>query len=247
LTASGVSIPPAPTEPRAPAAPVLALGVAFSVLAALPAVVRVASDGHVALSALALSGSVSVLVAPTGLWLRRAEEGRFAPVDRALACGIGLASLPLALFASVLKSTTHHRPLGGATFAVVALGLLALSLGLSFRIFRGDGHGPVKSSWQNAFTIGCGLSLGVTLLLGLAGWTRPSLFDLVALAGAVAATALVRVPPWLKKVRLPALLVVWAALLTGALLSLEKPDLVRSLTTRAPVSFAAFSWLGGSF
>jgi hypothetical protein len=227
---------------------VLALGVAFSVLTAVLIALRIALGEHVPALTLALSGSVSLLVAPSGLWLRRAVEGRLPPIDRALGCGVALASLPLALFASVLKSTTHHRPLGGATFAVVALGLLAFSLGLSFRIFRGGSHGPVKSSWQNAFTLGCGLSLGVALLLmGFGRSTRPNLLELAALAGAIAATGFVHVPPWLKKVRLPAVLVVWAALLTGALLSLREPEVVRSLTTRAPVSFAALSWLGGSF
>jgi hypothetical protein len=231
---------------RAPgaAAGAVALGLACSVPAALPALARVLPSDHPAATAVVLVGSVSVVVVPVGLWLRRAREAGLTRADRALGCGAALSALPLALFGGVLKSTTHHRPLGGATFAVAALCLLALCLGLSVRILRTEGHGAVKSAWQNLFTLGCGLSLACAALLGVARAARPSLVDFMALGAASAAAGLVKMPPWLGRLKLPVVLAGWVALLVCAVLSLRSPDLVRSLTTQAPVSFAALSWLG---
>jgi hypothetical protein len=212
--------------------------------AALPALARVAHSAPVGLSAAALVGAVSLIVAPLGLWLRRAIEAGLPRADRALLAGTSLSALPLALFGGVLKSTTHHRPLGGATFAVAALCLLALCLGLSFRVFREAGHGAVKSTWQNLFTLGCGLSLAGAALLGAARAARPSLVDFLALAAAAAVAGLVKPPAALARLKPAPVLLLWAALLACAAVSLQRPELVRSLTTQAPVSFVTLSWLG---
>lgn len=73
----------------------------------------------VALAQGALLGSLPALRAPNlGL--------------RALCVGLGLAAWPLSVLGRVLKTTTHHRPLGAVTFAFLALfvtgGLVALAL-----------------------------------------------------------------------------------------------------------------------
>jgi hypothetical protein len=231
---------------RAPgaASAAVALGLACSVPAALPALARVLLAGQTALAAVALVGAVSVVVVPVGLWLRRAREAGLPLADRALGCGAALSALPLALFGGVLKSTTHHRPLGGATFAVAALCFLALCMGLAFRVLRKGGTGTVKSAWQNLFALGCGLSLACAVLLGVARAARPSLVDFLALAAAVLAAGLLKMPARLERLKLGAVLAGWVALLVCAVLSLRSPQLVRSLTTQAPVSFAALSWLG---
>jgi len=222
----------------------VALGLLCSVPAALPAFVRVLGSGQTVFAALTLVGAVSVVVVPVGCWLRRAKAAGLPRADRALACGTALSALPLALFGGVLKSTTHHRPLGGATFAVAALCVLALCIGLSFRVLRTESHGAVKSAWQNLFTLGCGLSLACAMLLGVARAARPSLVDFLALGAAGIVAGLVKMPSWLGRLRLAAVLAGWAVLLLGAALGLRSPELVRSLTTQAPVSFAALSWLG---
>lgn len=229
-----------------PTAAALTLALASSVPASLPALVRILPGTPSALGAVALLGSVSLLVVPTALWLRRAVEAGLPAADRALLAGTALSALPLALFGGVLKSTTHHRPLGGATLAVAALCLLALCIGLAFRVFRGAGQGAVKSAWRNLFTLGCGLSLAGALLLGTARATLPSLMDFLALAAGVAAGSFVRAPGWLGRVRLPLVLAGWAVLLTCAVVLLRQPggEVARSLSTQAPVSFAALSWLG---
>jgi hypothetical protein len=222
----------------------LALGLLSSVGAALPALLRVAPSGNLAASALALVGATSLVVVPLGLWLRRAQAAGWPRADRALATGAALSGLPLALFGGVLKSTTHHRPLGGATFAVAALCLLALCLALSFRFFRGGSGSAVKSTWQNLFTLGCGLSLVATVGLGLAGAARPSLVDFLAIGAAVALTGLLRAPAGLSRPRTAWLAGGWVILLVCAVVSTRGAKVAAELTARAPVSFAALSWLG---
>lgn len=223
----------------------LACGLLGSVVAALPALVRVWPAGNGLMAAAALWAAVSLVVVPLGLWLRRAAEAGLPGTDQALLAGAGMSALPLALFGGVLKSTTHHRPLGGATFAVAALCVLALCVGLSFRFLGGLSRGAVKSLWQNLFTLGCGLSLACALLLGAARATRPSLVDFIALAAAASTAGLLKMPSWLQRSKLPVVVVGWVVLLICAAVTLRNPQLVRSLTTQAPVSFAALSWLGG--
>lgn len=223
------------------AAPTVALGLLCSVTAALPGFVRASSGG--ALGLLALTGSVSLVVVPVGLWIRRARAAGFPAADRALLAGAALSALPLALFGGVLKSTTHHRPLGGATFAVVALCLLAACIGLGFRLW-GDARAASKSPWQSLFIFAGSVSLGAVLLMGAAGAARPALVDFVAVALAGAGAAYVKIPAWLERAKAAVPFGLWAALVLGAVLSIQSPGLARSLTTQAPVSFAPLSWLG---
>jgi hypothetical protein len=226
----------------------LALGLICSVPAALPAWLRVAPTLPAVPAAIALVGAASLVVVPLGLWIRRAASARLPFADRALLSGTALSALPLALFGGVLKSTTHHRPLGGATFAVAALCLLALCIGLSFRLLRprapAAGGGGASSAWQNLFTLGCGSSLIFAVALGLVKAARPSLVDFLALAGAATAVGLLEPPRWLARRKRWPLLLGWVALVGCALFSLKSPQLARSLTSRAPVSFAPLSWLG---
>ncbi|RYZ02132.1 MAG: hypothetical protein EOO73_32950 [Myxococcales bacterium] len=222
----------------------LALGLLCSVPAAVPGFVRVAGSSSAAIAALVLVASVSLVVVPTGAWLRRVAQSGAARGDRALAAGAALSALPLALFGGVLKSTTHHRPLGGATFAVAALCLLALCVALSFRVYRGGSESAVNSTWQNLFSLGCGLSLAGTAALGLAGAARPSLVEAAALAGAVAVTALAPVPARLARVGWQVWGAGWVILLACAMASLRSAPVSSTLGSRAPVSFASLSWLG---
>jgi hypothetical protein len=222
----------------------LALGLLCSVPASLPALLRVVPAVPPVPAALALFGAASLVVVPLGLWLRRAVAAGLPPADRALAAGAALSALPLALFGGVLKSTTHHRPLGGATFAVAALCLLALCIGLSFRVFRGASGSAVSSTWQNLFTLGCGLSLVCAVGLGLARAARPSLADFLALMAAAAVSGLVK-PGWLTRARFTVVLSGWLILLVCAVVSLRSPGVsTATIMERAPVSFAALSWLG---
>jgi hypothetical protein len=231
------------------AAPTLALALLGSLVAIVPALARGAGGG---VAVVTLAGSASLVVVPVGLWIRRAREEGRPGSERALLLGTALSSLPLALFGGVLKSTTHHRPLGGATFAVAALLALAACIGLAFRICQvGSARASTRSSfWQSLFIACCALSLAGTLLLALAG-QAPGMAgiaaDFAALLFASSVSGLVPIPAWLERPRLWLAKVAWSGwvvLVVGAVLTLRSPELARQLGRLSPVLFAPLSWLG---
>lgn len=234
-----------PRGSREPAAGTLLLGLLGAAVATLPALLRVRSAGDTAAAALSLWGSVSLVIVPLALWLRRAVSAGLPRADQALLGGTALSALPLALCGGVLKSTTHHRPLGGATFAVAALCLLALCIGLSFRVLRSVSPHRARSAWQNLFLLGCGLSLLCVLLLGASHAARPHLVDGVVLIASGVVAGRVKLPSALLRLRLWPVLLGWLVLVGAAWLAPKSPPLLRSLNTQAPVSFAPLSWLGG--
>jgi hypothetical protein len=185
-----------------------------------------------------LWAAVSLVVVPVGAWLRKA-----AGPDRAILLGACLSSLPLALFGGVLKSATHHRPLGGATFAVAACLLLACSIGLALRIRRGAN---ASKSWLNlAFTAASLLSLGGTLALAASAAAWPLLVDALSVAAACAAAGSLKIPAGAKRVSAVAVAAAWLVLLTCGVFLNKDARLLEALRSKAPVSYAALSWLGG--
>jgi hypothetical protein len=113
----------------------LGVGALASVVAALPALPRVTAEGASAIGALFLLSGGTALVLGPALVLARAVRGERKGLSRALV-GFGLAAAPLALLASGLKSGTNHRPLGAATFAVLALGTLLVSVVVAWGLMR---------------------------------------------------------------------------------------------------------------
>ncbi len=189
-------------------------------------------------SAVALVASVSLVVVPVGLWLR---GGRAGGGPGSLLLGAGLSCLPLALFGSVLKSTTHHRALGGATFAVVAAVLLAFGVTLSL---KAAALSQAKTLWPQRVLLSLGLlSVGVTLAI-LARGATSALLDALLISGASAATGLAPIPASLQRGRRSALLLGWAGLLLAGALAIRSAPLAAELSAQAPVAFAALSWLG---
>ncbi len=221
----------------------LVAGVVGSLLAALPATWRLLQAGAPASALIPLAASASLVVVPITSWLRQTRVDERRGADLAVAAGAALSALPLALFGGVLKSTTHHRPLGGATFAVVALGVLALCLFLSLRVLRSEGSAAVNSAWQKLFLLGCGLSLLATLVLA-GGGAWPSMVDFLTLSLAALGAGLLKTPRWLARVGAGPAIAGWLTLIVCGVLLARSPQLSRSLPTEAPVSFAALSWLG---
>ncbi|HKY39573.1 MAG TPA: hypothetical protein VJN18_26725 [Polyangiaceae bacterium] len=229
-------------------APGIATGLALSALVALRCVSGWPGSNQAppwerpAAAFVLLLAAVSLVVVPSGLWLRRAVLKDPASADWALLCGIALSALPLALFGGVLKSTTHHRPLGGATFAVVACVVLAFCIGLARRVGSAAGIAP----WLKQFFCACsGLSLLVTIALGGFGTARVHvLVDFLVLGAACAGAGLLKIPNVLA--RIPGLVSagVWGLLVLSGVLLAGDPALARDIRARAPISFAALSWLG---
>lgn len=236
------------SEPARAPGVALALGIALSLPVALRSV-SIAPSGAATppepLAALLLMwAAASLLVVPIGLWIRGASLKDPASGDRAVLLAAALSSLPLALFGSVLKSATHHRPLGGATFAVVASILLAFCVGLALRVGRGGAGRDSRPVWLSRFfLVTCLASFAGALLLGVA--SVRALLDFVMLAGACAAAGLWKIPTKLAALPVPAVGVLWVVLLSGGLWLTWRPELMSEARARAPVSFAAFSWLGG--
>lgn len=223
----------------------IAAGLLLSLLVALRATSTTLAGASPLVSKLGelllLWSAASVLVVPIGLWIRSASLKAAGSVDRALLLGTALSSLPLALFGGVLKSATHHRPLGGATFAVVACVVLTLCIALTLRVGRSRA-GSIK--WlSHFFLFACLGSAAAALLLGLE--SRRALLDFVTLSAACAGAGLLKIPT--KVATLPGALTgaLWVALLSGGLLLTGHAALMSEARAHAPVSFAAFSWLGG--
>ncbi|MBX3129152.1 MAG: hypothetical protein KF718_20715 [Polyangiaceae bacterium] len=108
----------------------LAVGALAALVASLPASLRASGQGaSLPLALILLAGAAAITVGVTAACLRA-----LSPWPRSLTALIVavLLALPvLAIFARVLKTATHHRPLGGVTFAVlgalVVLGCLVLA------------------------------------------------------------------------------------------------------------------------
>jgi hypothetical protein len=111
----------------------LGIGTLAALVTAVPAVPRVTAEGaNAAFACLALLGGTALVLGPS-LVLATSVPGTPRGL-RASLHGLGLAATPLSLLASALKAGTHHRPLGAATFAVLALGTLLAFVLVSWRI-----------------------------------------------------------------------------------------------------------------
>ncbi len=122
-----------------------ALAGAVALVASLPSALRTSAAGGFGPGALAVGVAVlgplafSLLAlgrgAGRGLRMLTGRESG-AVVASFVALWIGLASPVLLVLASVLKSGTNHRGLGGTTFGVVALGVLVGAALVAWRVGR---------------------------------------------------------------------------------------------------------------
>lgn len=119
----------------------LALGVAG--LAAVPTALRASAMGTTLVAGWVAGVALLVPLVAVAIGLARAAGRGFRSINGqsspklgilGVLLWIGLASPALALIASLLKATTHHRGLGGATFGVLGLVAIVGTALLSFRI-----------------------------------------------------------------------------------------------------------------
>jgi hypothetical protein len=129
---------------------------------ALPVALRAGGDfaqmGLVWVAALGLYGMLLGVLAAA---LRIAR-----PLPRrtpALLVGLGFALGPLAEFGTLLVKQTHHRPLGAATFAIIAAIVVALSWAMAARALV-----SLHSSFKHRRTFGwCIIAFSSLVSLGL--------------------------------------------------------------------------------
>jgi hypothetical protein len=112
-------------------------------LAAFPTALRASAMGAAFLAGWAAGASLLLPLVAVTIALARAAGRGFRSINGVsspklgilgVLLWIGLASPALALIATFLKSTTHHRGLGGATFGVLGLVAVAGTALLAFRM-----------------------------------------------------------------------------------------------------------------
>lgn len=238
-------------DPRALAGPLLEglfTGALAAVFAAIPAALRVAHGGIAWASAwLALAGSAALVLGPLSAALRVAR-----PLPRwavGIPIGVVLASAPLILFAKLLKSATHYRPLGAVTFAILGGGVVIGGVTVALRLLS-----AARSAESSLGRTLCRAAL-IVLTLGCLGlalrWAAPALggrlghgvFDGTVALGLVAASVVVPVPRRLRYVGGLA----WLGLVLAGTLTLRAaPALAARAHARAPVLLGPCDWLGGT-
>ena len=224
-------------------------GLLAAVLAALPAVFRVESNLCVQAFIVCLA-SCALLMAPLAAALASAPPAsRFR---NALTVGMLLSALPLLPFASLLKTTTHHRPLGGVTFAVVG-GLLIIGLSLiCARFVTWSGVQPrprarVSRALLVAFAAIGTVALLVGLVRGLQGGDayQTGFYDALRVLALTTLAARVRLPELLLR-RVRGLgLAAWIAVVTVGVCLGRAPAMQAELASRCPVLHWPLVWLGG--
>lgn len=210
-------------------------------VAALPGALRAASAGaSLPLAWLALWGSAALMVGPVaGAW----RAARPLPASAfSLPLGLGLSLAPLLVFARVLKTATHHRPLGGATFAIVAAFLVLGATAVSARVIAWAARREGAASKLPLALGVLGSCLAVPLALPLLSpELRGSALDGALCLAVAAAGALVPVRGALgSRVGLP----LWLAAVVLALsLGLGAAETRAVLAERAPVLLGLAGWL----
>ena len=232
----------------------LLLGVVCAVLVALPGAARTAraSEGSTLLLCwLALGGGLGLLLAPAVGAARAAR-----PLPRpavGLPLGALFASGPLMLLATLIKAKTHHRPLGAATFAMLAAVLLVAAIIVAARLLSAtEGKRPFLA-WGSivilAVVSGAMMARLVQPALGAVGaesGLRAALFDGVLLVVLGAAAVGLKVPDGLRNAARYAAPALWIGLaLASAVVLRRSPDLVQAASEKAPVLLGLGAWLGG--
>jgi hypothetical protein len=168
------------------------------------------------------------------------------------ACTLGLLAAAVVLWplGVVLKGTTHHRPLGGATFAVIACGVTLLSCVTSARLLTCADvqQRPWRGLARGAVLVLAALG-AATLLVAVRTLTRSGELS-VGLLDGVRALGLAVAAGWLAR-RVSAArwgvlgLAVWlAVVIVGGWLG-RGAEISAELRANAPVLYMPLDWLGG--
>jgi hypothetical protein len=224
-------------------------GLFAAALAAWPAALRFES-GLVWQAFLVLLAGAALIMAPLSAALAAAgPPGRFT---RALTLGALVAALPLVPLATALKTSTHHRPLGGVTFAVVAGALIVASTLLSARLITWAGDQPSSLRTLARIAIVALTALGAVALLrglvhGLQGDPafRTGFFDALRALGLATLAAWLPLPAAFVRRARGFGLAVWIAVVTVGVCLGRAPTMQAEIAERCPVLHWPLLWLGG--
>jgi hypothetical protein len=223
-------------------------GLIAAPLAALPAALRFEPALVWQAFAVCMAGCALVM-APLSAALASARgTSRFRP---AVTVGVLLAAIPLLPLSTILKTSTHHRPLGGVTFAVLAaLAIVALSLLCARLVTWAGEQRPSRAALRVALVALAALgtaALLVGLTRGLKGGDayRTGFFDALRVLGLATLAAHLPIPNGLQK-RLRGLgLALWIAVVTVGLCLGRAPAMQAESAAHCPVLQWPLMLLGG--
>ncbi len=159
----------------------LALGAALCAVAVVPAALR---SGAFVTAWLVLLGSAAL---PVGLFAAALRNlGVRSRAVGTVLLALALSSAPLEVLARVLKATTHHRPLGGVTFAIIALFVLFGAAAVAARLLSWGRDGTKKHIVLaiGVFAALAGARFVLAAVGGQAGFIRSAVLDGALLAAA---------------------------------------------------------------
>jgi len=224
-------------------------GLIAAALAALPAALRFESNVAWQAFAVCMAGCALVM-APLSAALAGANSKN--ELRAALTVGALLSAAPLLPFATLLKTTTHHRPLGGVTFAVVA-GLVIIGLSLvcaRFVTWTGaQDQRLARLAWGllTAFAALGTAALLFGLVHGLKGGSayQTGFYDALRVLGLATLAARVRLPEKVLRRARGLGLAAWVAVVTVGVCLGRSPAMQAELAARCPVLHWPLVWLGG--
>jgi hypothetical protein len=218
-------------------------------LAAWPAALRFEPNLRGQAFLVLLAGSALVM-APLSAALATAE--RSSRFMRALTVGALVSALPLVPFASMLKTSTHHRPLGGVTFAVVSSLLIVGVTLVSARLISWAGEQPSLRRLAARILVVTLTALGAAaMLLGLVNGLRgdpafrTGFFDALRVLGLATLAAWVPVPESFVRRARGFGLAAWIAVVTVGVCLGRAPTMQTEIAARCPVLHWPLLWLGG--
>jgi len=219
----------------------LLLGTLAAALAAVPAALRAPEPGP---TWLVLAGAAALVLGPA---LGGIARGRPLSdgVCAALA-GLGLSTLPLAVFANRLQISTHHRPLGAVTFAIAALVMTALALAVALRWLdwaRSANAASRRSVWARRALASAALAgpLLLALMLATTAAGRHGLFDVTLCLGLAALALLGRWPAAVVRLGSKAGIPVWLIVVCASLVAAFGPTRAAA-EDASPALYAPFGW-----
>ena len=217
-------------------------------LATLPAAWRASGQASWVLVWVGAWGLAAWLVGVLAYsWRTLLRSGRS---PRALLVAVGISTPLIILFAGLLHRVTHHRPLGAATFSVLAGLIFLLTLALVARLLQfsqagGRAAQAARLALRLALGVGClGTLAAVGAALQLPSPLAHGLLDGLLLALAIVAAAALPPAKWSNQQSLS--LVVWGGLgVSSAGVLWLCPSCLAALRHSAPVVASLGGWLGG--
>jgi len=205
---------------------------------AVPMSLRAAEQPGLATAWLSLAGVSAVLALAVVFLIRTATVGvqkvlpdrsKRATLLLAGSVWMLLSTAILAGFGAVLSSVTHHRGLGGTTFALVGVGIVAVCALVSWRLARLTGKiGQRPAVAWSAFVVACA-ALGVLLFVALRREgedgnpeAAQAVADAAIFAGLAMGTSRIRLPAAQKRIWVPAMVLVLVGLVGGGISMLHR-------------------------